>query len=142
MASAPQAEADAAADYCRQHGTDDVLRPIPQSLLPIVTRLFQLGNMPAKWVLETTYFRCADGAVLVCTVGANLPCGKADTRRSLPAADAWCTAHRGSDFIPMAVTGHDTIYRWRCDGAKAAAEGPALAVDERGFIAQLWKRAE
>ncbi|HEY6335957.1 MAG TPA: hypothetical protein VI113_08730 [Alphaproteobacteria bacterium] len=39
----------------------------------------------------------------------------------------------------MAVTGHDSIYRWRCvDGAATAGEKIG-AVDERGFFADYWK---
>jgi hypothetical protein len=68
-----------------------------------------------------------------------LPCDKANTSRDLPAADAWCAGNAGSDFIPMYVTGHDTIYRWHCNGTKAAISGEPLQVDRRGFIARLWK---
>ena len=87
-------------------------------------------------------YRCAEGRLLVCNLGANLPCGKANTSRALPAADAWCAERPGSDFIPMYVTGHDTVYRWRCDGTKAATTGKPLEVDRRGFIVELWKPAD
>ncbi len=127
---------------CRRLGTDDRLRPIPDSLVPAAIRLFDLHTMPAVWIRRSTYFRCFAGHVLVCNLGANLPCGKADTSRDLPAADQWCAGHPGSDFIPMYVTGHDTIYRWRCAGNRAAVTGMPLAVDRRGFIAHLWKRLD
>jgi hypothetical protein len=39
----------------------------------------------------------------------------------------------------MYVTGHDTIYRWRCNGAQAATTGAPLDVDRRGFISRYWK---
>jgi hypothetical protein len=136
----PPAAAASPAALCRKLGTDDRLRPIPQSLVPAARRLFGLRTMPAAWVRRSTLFRCFEHRVLVCNLGANLPCGKADTRRDLPAADKWCAGHPGSDFIPMVVTGHDTIYRWRCVGTRAAAGGPPLGLDPRGFIARLWKR--
>jgi hypothetical protein len=135
-----EARASSPVEYCQQIGTDDALRAIPASLVPDAVRLFQLDAMPAKQVQQSTYFRCANHHVLVCNTGANLPCGKADTRRDLPGADGWCARHAGSDFISMYVIGHATIYRWRCDGPKAAINGTASDMDERGFIAQDWKQ--
>ncbi|HUB95086.1 MAG TPA: hypothetical protein VL993_04165 [Stellaceae bacterium] len=118
------------------------MRPLPPALVPAATGLFHLEAMPSDQVLRTSYFRCDRGAVLVCNVGANLPCGKANTSRHLPAADQWCAEHAGSDFIPMYVTGHDTIYRWRCAGAKAAIAATEFKLDRRGFISQFWKRVD
>ena len=114
-------------------------QPIPASLVPEAVRLFGLEAMPAEEVERSTVFRCDAGRVLICNLGANLPCDKADTSRDLPAADAWCAENPSADFIPMYVTGHDTIYRWRCQGGKAATTGEPLAVDQRGFISRLWK---
>ena len=95
--------------------------------------------MPAGQVRRSTLYRCAEGRILICNLGANLPCGKANASRDLRAADTWCSGNPGSDFIPMYITGHDRIYRWRCDGAKAATSGEPLAVDRRGFISQYWQ---
>jgi hypothetical protein len=131
--------AQAAQPLCRGGATDDTPREIPGSLVPASVRLFGLEAMPEEQVRRSTLYRCAEGRVLVCNLGANLPCGKANTRSDLPQADAWCAENAGSDFIPMYVTGHDTIYRWRCDGTKAAISGEPLQVDRRGFIARLWK---
>lgn len=127
---------------CRSGKTDDETRPIPSSLVPAAVRLFGLQRMSAEQVRRSTVYRCAEGRVLVCNLGANLPCDKANMSRDLPAADAWCAENAGSDFIPMFVTGHGTIYRWRCNGTKAAPVGKPLAVDRRGFIVELWKPAD
>ncbi len=132
--------ADAAPALCHGDLTDDMPREIPESLVPEAVRLFGLEAMPAGQVRRSTLYRCAEGRVLVCNLGANLPCGKANASRDLPAAEAWCAENPGSDFIPMYVTGHDTIYRWRCDGAKAATSGEPLAVDRRGFISRSGSR--
>jgi hypothetical protein len=136
------ARAASASEYCRRVGTDDVLRPIDASLIQAVVKQFELGTMPAEQVIRSTYFRCANGRVLVCSAGANLPCGKADTRRTLPGTSAWCAHHPGSAFIPLAVTGHATIYQWRCNGPSAAIIRTPAKVDERGFISQYWKRLD
>lgn len=136
-----QAHAASPEAFCRSAGTDDTLRPIPQSLVPAAVTLFGLSAMPAEQVERGTFFRCYEGRVLVCNVGANLPCGKANTSRDLAGADTWCKGNPDSDFIPMYVTGHDTIYRWRCAAAKAEITDTVFKVDARGFIAELWKPA-
>jgi hypothetical protein len=130
------------AEYCRQIETDDTLRAVPLSLVPAVVRLFQLEGMPVQQVQRSTYFRCAERHLLVCTVGANLACGKAETRRDLPGVVAWCMEHAGSRNIPAYVTGHATIYQWRCDGPRPVASRSALSVDHREFISQNWKRVD
>ena len=134
------AHAAAPAALCVRLGTSDRLRTIPAALVPAAMRIFRLGAMPAAEVERSTVFRCFDHRALLCNEGANLSCGKANTRRDLPAASAWCARHPGSSFIPMYVTGHDTIFRWRCAGAQAATGAPLLRVDARGFIASHWRR--
>jgi hypothetical protein len=139
FAAAPASHAASPAAHCQRVGTDDTTRPIPAALVPEAVRLFGLAKAPADWVRQSTLYRCARHRVLLCNLGANLACGKADTRRQLPAADRWCAAHRGSAFIPMAVTGHDTVFDWRCAGAKAAIAKQVYRVDGQGFVAAMWK---
>jgi len=127
--------------FCARAGTDDATRPIPPSLVDAARRLFELRGGP-ELVRRTTVFRCAEGAVLLCNTGANLPCGKANTSRDLPGAASWCRDNPRADMIPMFATGHDTIYRWRCRNGRPVAEGPAEEVDARGFLARLWKRVD
>ena len=86
--------------YCARAGDDDTLRPLPASLVDTAIRLFGL-RAPARDVQRTTVFRCAGGRVEVCTLGANLPCDKANTSRDLPGAIQYCREHPGSRFIPM-----------------------------------------
>jgi hypothetical protein len=131
--------AEQAAAYCKRAGTDDTLRPVPLSLAPLVTQVFGL-TMPAEVIARTSYFRCLDGQVLACTVGANLPCGKANTSRSLPAVADYCRANPGAESVPMFVTGHDTIYQWHCAGDAAVAGGAAEQLDPRGFFVRYWRR--
>ena len=42
-------------------------------------------------------------------------------------------------LVPMAVTGHDTIYAWRCASGAPVAEPPSMAVDADGYIADNWR---
>lgn len=129
------------ARFCSRVVTDDMLRAIPQALVPAAERAFGLAAMPARMIRQSTVFRCFERHVLLCTVGANLPCGKADIRNAMPAADAWCAEHAGAGSIPAFVVGHATIYDWKCDGAKAAVARAVLHVDRRGFVAEYWKPA-
>jgi hypothetical protein len=130
------------ARFCSRVVTDDSLRPLPHSLVSVAQHVFGLAAMPASLVQESTFFRCYNRHVLLCTVGANLPCGKADRHTSISAADEWCGAHPGADWIPASVVGHATIYDWKCNGTHAARNGAVLHVDRRGFIAEYWKAAD
>jgi hypothetical protein len=136
LSGVTQAQDQAPRHYCASVGTDDQLRTPPPSLEGAIARLFGLKG---KYALTASYYRCAKGKVLLCYVGANLPCGKADMRKSLPPADAWCHDNPNSSFIPMAVTGHDTPYNWRCVGHRAKAGPQVSKIDKRGFFAENWK---
>lgn len=81
---------------------------------------------------RTIVFRCIDGAVLLGTAGASLNCGKADTNRTLTAARRYCRENPDASSIPAYVTGHDTVYAWRCRRAQASAARPSCARAHRG----------
>jgi hypothetical protein len=112
LVAAEQARAQAV-QLCREKGTDDDLRPIPQSLVPAAKRIFGL-RMPDRQVQRSTVFRCADEHVLLCTYGANLPCGKANSNRDVPGAEAWCRDHPNADFVPRFAIPRGNIYDWGC----------------------------
>lgn len=133
------AYAETPAAFCARVGTDDTLRPIPAALVSAVNAAFHTA-MPADVATRMTVFRCADRRVLVCSVGANLPCDKADTSRVSVGAAQWCKEHRDAPFIPAYATGHATIFAWRCrDGGPVIAE-QRFTVDRRGFVAEFWRR--
>lgn len=131
------ARAETPPQRCARAGTDDATRTIPASLVPAAQRLFGI-TAPAEAVQRLTLYRCMDGKVLLCTLGANLPCGKANRARSLPGASQFCRQNPGADVIPAFATGHDTLYRWRCQGGEAVPGEPVEALDARGFIARYW----
>jgi len=130
------AHAKELSQLCQDVGTDDTLRPLPASLGAAVNAVFGM-NMPPAQAARTTSYRCVRGRVLVCTTGANLPCGKANVSRKLPGADAYCRANPNADVIP--ATGHDTIFDWRCSGRTATVAKQTAQVDDRGFIKEYWK---
>jgi hypothetical protein len=137
--SAAQAATPAAT--CARAGTDDALRPLPRALVPAARRAFGYTGMTAAEVERMTVFRCMDARILICSWGANLACGKAETASSLPAATNYCLGNPDVSFIPAYVTGHDTIYQWRCQRGMAVPSHPA-ALDARGFFQSLWVPAD
>ena len=109
---------------------------LPASLVGAFLRAF---GLIAPQLAQGAVVRCAGGRLLACTPGANLPCGLADTRQQLPQAGAWCAQHPNAPFIPAFVTGHDTIYAWRCDGPSAAIASQIAHVDPQGYVAEYWR---
>ena len=98
------------------------------------------ADAPAEMFTTGAYWRCMDGKVYACTVGANLPCdSKANTDKTptQPEID-FCQANLTSDFIPAAVTGHDTIYEWICKAGQPQAGKQVFQVDKQGYIVEIW----
>jgi hypothetical protein len=109
---------------------------VPPQLVAAVAQAFQID---ASAVRDAAFVRCAGTRLMACSVGANLDCFKADRRRVLPGATAWCRDNPGSTGVPMSATGHDTIYEWSCRGRRAVAGKTALKVDQQGYVADNWK---
>jgi len=107
------------------------VKPAPPALQASVAEAFGL----APEVARNAMIRCVGDTLMACTVGANLNCGKANARRALPGATAYCRDNPDSDFIPMFATGHATIYDWRCSAGKAVPGKVVVTVDRQGFDA-------
>lgn len=134
------AQAQGVGARCAKVGDDDKAKPIPAALVPQARQLFGFSKETPNAVIRNgTSYRCMGGKAWLCNVGANLVCGKANASQSLPGATAFCKDNPGSDMIPMAATGHDTIYEWKCVGPTAQIVRPITKVDPRGFIADNWK---
>src|SRR5262245_7102022 len=104
--------------YCRAVGTidaPDARYAGPSVPPPVAEGLRRAFRAPADAPLERftrgTSWRCMDGKVYACTVGANLPCGeKADTSRAPRLSIAeFCRQNPSADIIPMVVTGRATV---------------------------------
>lgn len=98
-------------------------------------------SVPAETVDRGTFWRCMNGDVIACFVGANLPCEeKADTSRApAPALVAYCQAQPNAD-IPAFVTGRATVYQWQCAGGAPVIVRQVTQPDAAGFIANFWYR--
>jgi hypothetical protein len=84
-------------------------------------------------------WRCAQGAVLACLYGANIPCdSKAETSQVPSAAISdYCRQNPGTSFVPMYVTGHATVVSWACQGADPVVISVG-AVDAEGYAKDFW----
>ena len=130
--------ASAARAYCPNPAHSRPAK-VPPSLVLVVAAAFNIDKDAAP---NTAFVRCAGARLMGCYVGANLDCGKANTRRMLPGAAAWCRQNPGAANIPMAATGHDTVYEWSCEGTRAVAGRQVMKVDRQGYIADNWKEIQ
>lgn len=91
-------------------------------------------------LLENSFWRCMDGKVYSCTVGANLPCMvKANmSRQPSEAVQKFCAVNRDASAIPMVVTGRATVYAWKCEKGRAVIVRELVRPDARGFLSNIW----
>ncbi len=117
----------------------------PQSVVRALERA--LGSKPGTLdnfaASGNVYWRCEDSHVLGCFPGANLTCWDANTDRTPTDGEIqWCASHPGDGgataAIPFVVTGHSTVYEWRCVGTTPTVMQQVAKVDKAGLIARIW----
>jgi hypothetical protein len=130
--------------YCEAVGTIDapdarysgpaLPEPIARGLK---AALAQPADGPVEPLLRNSIWRCMDGKVYACTVGANLPCAeKADQQRApAPALTDFCRQNPGAEVIPMAVTGRAPVFAWRCTGG-APGDCPSVRATGQGGLSR------
>jgi len=98
------------------------------------------ADAPNQPFVDGTSWRCAEGKVKACFVGANLPCGeKADANKTPSAAIAdYCKANPNAEIVPAAAAGRATVYEWRCKAGAAEIVKQVAKADAQGFIAEIW----
>jgi hypothetical protein len=125
--------------YCRAVGTiDKPAAPYAGPKLP--------GWMATALDLQPDQgdrmeWRCAHGRVLACLYGANIPCAaKAVTRRRPTVAiTGFCRDNPDATFVPMVVTGHETVVSWACHDKRPVVTSVG-AVDREGYAAAYWRK--
>ncbi|HYG91926.1 MAG TPA: DUF333 domain-containing protein [Azospirillum sp.] len=135
--------------YCRAMGTMDDPGPLwtgPRMPEVVATGLRHAMGVPADRPLEPFreggFWRCMDGAVYACAIGANLPCtAKADASRTPnEGMVTYCRQNPGVAVIPAYAAGRETIYAWSCRGHTPEPGGQVVEVDQRGYLANIWHR--
>ena len=122
------------------HGYDPALRG---AALSAYRTLFpQAKGPPSEGELAAgTRFRCKGGALLVCFVGANLPCGKMNASRANAGADAFCRTRPDAGDVPLFASGHDSLFTYRCDGGRAVVARQVYHLDGQGYATEVWAPA-
>lgn len=133
--------------YCAKIGSMDKPDSLyqgqknPDAIVLNLKKVLNLSeDIPADVLRAGIYWRCMDGNVYGCYTGANIPCwGKADRHKN-PSDEMnnYCHENPGSDTVPASVTGHNTIYDWRCDNSVPVISKQIFQVDSRGFIPDFW----
>jgi hypothetical protein len=133
--------------YCAAVGTIDAADArytgpaLPEAVARgLMTALALPAAAPSEPLLRNALWRCMNGKVYACTVGANLPCSeKADTRRDpAPELVDFCRQNSGAEVIPMAVTGRATVFEWCCTGDRPAIVRQFAQPDAAGYLAHIW----
>jgi hypothetical protein len=134
-------------NYCAAVGTIDAPDEryaglaVPEAIIEGLREKAEIGDeAPAGWVAALTVWRCMDGEVWACFVGANLPCSeKADTSSTpQPEMEDFCNANPNTEVIPAAVTGRATVYEWRCVDTAPQVVTQLLEPDALGFLSDFW----
>jgi len=117
--------------------TDSIGPGAPDAIARAMLKLYPAVRVD---MLKQSNWRCMDGKVMACFIGANRPCGnKADTSRT-PSAGAkrFCRVHPDADAIPMYATGRETVYEWRCMNGEPTPVRQIQSVDVQGYPADIW----
>jgi hypothetical protein len=60
------------------------------------------------------------------------------SREPTAAVTQYCQENPGSDFVPMYVTGHDTVVSWACQGPVPLVKN-VEPVDAQGYAKSFWQ---
>lgn len=138
--------------YCARVGTDDTVREYTPDLRDRTLRAYETfrgggdasrenpSELDAHLKVDANY-RCMDGKVMVCSIGANLPCVKINMARNIPQITKYCLENPGADDghdLALAITGHDTGHSFQCRHGRAVVTGTTWALDKRGFAKKIW----
>ncbi|MCI0475720.1 MAG: DUF333 domain-containing protein, partial [Anaerolineales bacterium] len=114
---------------------------VPDAVLIGLIQAAKLApNIPKDQLANSSFWRCMNGKVYACTVGANLPCQeKADANKTPSAAlNDFCKTNPAASVIPAVVTGRATVYEWKCVSGKPEIVKQVFTPDARGFLADFW----
>jgi hypothetical protein len=132
--------------YCAEMGTIDAPDAsytgpaVPESVARGLQTALNAPDTPLDMLQNGSTWRCMDGKVMACFVGANLPCEAKANIDKTPTQEEidFCTANPDSDFIPAVVTGRETVYEWRCTNGAPEIVRQVSQPDAQGFLSEIW----
>jgi hypothetical protein len=88
-------------------------------------------------------WRCADGAVMACVYGANIPCDSTANTSQAPAQAVvdYCKHNKNSSYVPKYVTGHNSAVNWTCHVDKPVVIS-VDPTDAEGYTSAYWHRVQ
>lgn len=115
-------------------------QPPPAVIAGIRAAFNAPADAPAELYKEGTFWRCADGQVKACFVGANLPCTEQADLSEAPneGTVAFCKENPNAESVPAVATGRATVFAWRCVNGVAEKGEQVVQADAQGFIADFW----
>jgi hypothetical protein len=134
-------------DYCKAIGTIGlpdsryVGTKVPEMIARGLQKAFGIApDTPLDVFGRGTYWRCMDGKVYACNVGANLPCEeKADTsRKPSDGIINFCNSNPDAEVIPAYVIGRAAVYEWRCRGTEPIIVRQTAQPNSAGYISNIW----
>lgn len=131
-------------EYCKAIQTidtpDDRFVGNKRAIVNAMVRQGLISAKAPKANKNNFLWRCMDGQVYVCQLGANVPCNQKANRSMEPtqAMKDYCKEHPQNDFIPSDITGRSTIYQWRCQEGSAVIVKEITSVDKQGYISGYW----
>jgi hypothetical protein len=134
--------------YCTAVGTIDTPGAdytgpkVPESVAKGLQKALNAPDTPLTVLENGSSWRCMDGAVYACFVGANLPCeAKANTDQTPTQEEiGFCQQNANSEFIPAVVTGRETVYEWRCRDGTPEIVKQVFQPDAQGFLSEIWHK--
>jgi hypothetical protein len=90
--------------------------------------------------IDGSFWRCVDGKVKACFVGANLPCqAKADlSKEPNSGITDYCKENKDAEFVPAVASGRETVYEWLCKAGVPEIGKQVMNADAQGFISEIW----
>lgn len=135
--------------FCAKAGDSEVIPfgrtggSFPESLAAAMTEQGLIRADAPSPVKQANRWRCMDGQVVVCPLGANLPCAeKADLSRDpSPGLVTYCRDNPGAT-VPAYVTGRATVYSWECVDSMPSIDHQVFTPDAAGYLSEFWYRLE
>ena len=133
--------------YCAAVGTIDAPDSrytgpkVPEAMARGLKKAFGApAAAPLEPFLHNTFWRCMDGMVYACTVGANLPCQeRADmSRKPMESMTNFCKNHPQAEVIPAVITRRATVYEWTCANEMPEVVRQFAQPDARCFLSNIW----
>lgn len=110
--------------------------PVPQAIVQGLHQVTGGQGAPPDWLPRTISWRCMEGKVYACSVGANLPCSEKANTSQLPteAAKEFCRNNPNH----QSVKDKTSIYVWACADGTPKRGDQWTEADAAGFLAKIW----